>query len=79
MQNQCANYDATGYQQVVCLLHPAVWTSTVTTPPRQEGIYVGYRYYETRYADAVNGVGNARFSGGCSTTMPPPSGTTTTR
>ena len=24
-----------------------------------EGIYVGYRYYETRYADAVNGVGNA--------------------
>lgn len=24
-----------------------------------EGIYVGYRYYETRYADAVNGLGNA--------------------
>ncbi|MBR2397993.1 MAG: glycoside hydrolase family 3 C-terminal domain-containing protein, partial [Clostridia bacterium] len=25
----------------------------------QEGIYVGYKYYETRYADAVMGVGNA--------------------
>ncbi len=25
----------------------------------QEGIYVGYRYYETRYADAVLGQGNA--------------------
>lgn len=25
----------------------------------QEGIYVGYRYYETRYADAVMGSGNA--------------------
>lgn len=24
----------------------------------QEGIYVGYRYYETRYADAVMGTGN---------------------
>lgn len=24
-----------------------------------EGIYIGYRYYETRYADAVAGVGNA--------------------
>ena len=24
----------------------------------QEGIYVGYRYYETRYADAVAGTGN---------------------
>ncbi|MBR2160528.1 MAG: fibronectin type III-like domain-contianing protein, partial [Clostridia bacterium] len=24
-----------------------------------EGIYVGYKYYETRYADAVMGVGNA--------------------
>ena len=25
----------------------------------QEGIYLDYRYYETRYADCVNGVGNA--------------------
>ena len=25
----------------------------------QEGIYVGYKYYETRYADAIMGVGNA--------------------
>ena len=25
----------------------------------QEGIYVGYKYYETRYADAVMGLGNA--------------------
>ncbi len=25
-----------------------------------EGIYVGYRYYETRYTDAVNGVGNTQ-------------------
>ncbi|MBE6532896.1 MAG: hypothetical protein E7676_05265 [Ruminococcaceae bacterium] len=25
----------------------------------QEGIYVGYKYYETRYADAVMGIGNA--------------------
>ena len=24
-----------------------------------EGIYIGYRYYETRYADAVMGQGNA--------------------
>lgn len=24
----------------------------------QEGIYVGYRYYETRYADAITGMGN---------------------
>ena len=24
----------------------------------QEGIYVGYRYYETRYADAIDGTGN---------------------
>ena len=25
----------------------------------QEGIYLGYRYYETRYEDAVMGTGNA--------------------
>ena len=25
----------------------------------QEGIYVGYKYYETRYADAIMGLGNA--------------------
>ncbi len=25
----------------------------------QEGIYIGYRYYETRYADYVMGIGNA--------------------
>lgn len=29
-----------------------------------EGIYVGYRYYETRYEDAVLGRGNASFSAG---------------
>ena len=27
-----------------------------------EGIYQGYRYYETRYADIVNGVANASFA-----------------
>ena len=30
----------------------------------QEGIYVGYKYYETRYADAVMGTGNASGSAG---------------
>lgn len=30
----------------------------------QEGIYVGYRYYETRYADSVEGNGNAGGSAG---------------
>ncbi len=30
----------------------------------QEGIYVGYRYYETRYEDAVMGKGNAKSSKG---------------
>ena len=30
----------------------------------QEGIYVGYKYYETRYADAVMGIGNASGSAG---------------
>ena len=25
----------------------------------QEGIYVGYKYYETRYEDTVMGTGNA--------------------
>lgn len=30
----------------------------------QEGIYVGYRYYETRYADCVAGKGNASSSVG---------------
>ena len=29
-----------------------------------EGIYVGYKYYETRYADAVMGTGNASGSAG---------------
>lgn len=29
-----------------------------------EGIYTGYYYYETRYADCVNGVGNANSSAG---------------
>ena len=29
------------------------------------GIYVGYRYYETRYEDCVLGRGNARGSAGC--------------
>lgn len=29
-----------------------------------EGIYVGYRYYETRYEDAVLGAGNANFKAG---------------
>lgn len=31
-----------------------------------EGIYVGYKYYETRYADAVNGRGNAASQAGSS-------------
>ena len=30
----------------------------------QEGIYVGYRYYETRYEDIVMGTGNAASSAG---------------
>ena len=30
----------------------------------QEGIYVGYRYYETRYEDAVLGLGNATSAAG---------------
>ena len=30
----------------------------------QEGIYVGYRYYETRYEDAVLGIGNATGNNG---------------
>lgn len=30
----------------------------------QEGIYVGYRYYETRYEDTVMGSGNANSSAG---------------
>ncbi len=30
----------------------------------QEGIYIGYRYYETRYADAVMGRGNATSTKG---------------
>lgn len=30
----------------------------------QEGIYIGYRYYETRYADAVTNTGNANSSKG---------------
>ena len=32
-----------------------------------EGIYVGYKYYETRYADAVSGEGNATSTAGSST------------
>ena len=32
-----------------------------------EGIYVGYKYYETRYEDAVMGMGNASSSMGSST------------
>ena len=31
----------------------------------QEGIYVGYKYYETRYADSIEGNGNADGSAGC--------------
>lgn len=30
-----------------------------------EGIYTGYKYYETRYFDSVLGQGNARGSAGC--------------
>ena len=33
----------------------------------QEGIYVGYRYYETRYEDVVLGQGNANAATGSST------------
>lgn len=29
-----------------------------------EGIYVGYKYYETRYADLINGTGNASSTAG---------------
>lgn len=32
-----------------------------------EGIYVGYKYYETRYADLVAGAGNAASTAGSST------------
>jgi beta-glucosidase len=32
----------------------------------QEGLYVGYKYYETRYEDSVLGQGNANGSAGCS-------------
>lgn len=30
----------------------------------QEGIYIGYRYYETRYADCITGSGNANSAAG---------------
>ena len=32
---------------------------------QSEGIYIGYRYYETRYEDCVLGRGNATGSAGC--------------
>lgn len=35
----------------------------------QEGIYVGYKYYETRYEDIVLGRGNADGSAGVSTSL----------
>ena len=38
---------------------PQVNANASTYMVYQEGIYVGYKYYETRYADAVMGAGNA--------------------
>lgn len=42
-----------------------------------EGLYTGYRYYETRYADCVNGVGMQPLP--WVHTLLPPSGTMTTK
>ena len=38
---------------------PQIPTDASTYMVYQEGIYVGYKYYETRYADAIMGTGNA--------------------
>ena len=39
--------------------NPQIPENASTYMVYQEGIYVGYKYYETRYADAVMGKGNA--------------------
>ena len=39
--------------------NPQIPADASTYMVYQEGIYVGYKYYETRYADAVMGKGNA--------------------
>ena len=39
--------------------------STQYVTVEQENIYIGYKYYETRYADCITGSGNAASDVGC--------------
>ncbi len=60
-----ANYGDYTYENASESLGPHPLTSTeVKYLVYQEGMYVGYRYYETRYEDTVLGLGNASGNAG---------------
>ena len=61
--NQTQNVDENGDTMDAFFYHNGEATKYATIEYR-EGIYVGYKYYETRYFDAVMGQGNANSAAG---------------
>jgi beta-glucosidase len=57
-----ANQEAVNTEELTYTDYRAGWYLVCA-----EGIYTGYKYYETRYADAVNGNGSATSAAGSST------------
>ena len=69
--NQWTNYEdvltGTGSSMQSAQDYSYLWTDAFLI--YQEGIYVGYKYYETRYEDLVMGRGNADSSAGVSDSL----------
>lgn len=58
-EHKYTNYDADYLAQVQSSDIPEAFMNQENYQVYQEGIYIGYRYYETRYEDYVMGTGNA--------------------
>ena len=65
MANSCENAPEWANLDTLYTDGIVVDTSTTRVDVELENIYIGYKYYETRYADCIMGTGNAASDAGC--------------